>query len=149
MDEWRFVVIWITHFIPNFQSSIPNPTFLIMDNHSSHMLLSSYNFCKGNDITVISIPPNTSHKMQPLNTSFFGPVMPFWHNKGRFGTSGLHGNQSNYCNEVGKQTQIAPCVATLFWKWWASSFYNCSKLLLFIEKHEEMLTHSSLPLYNP
>jgi hypothetical protein len=64
--------------------------------------------------------------------------MPLWHNEGRLETSELLGPQSNYRKEkVDEHTQVAQLVTRLFCKRWTSSYDNCSKLLLFIEKYEE------------
>lgn len=45
-----------------------------MDNHGSHISLDSYEFCRANNIHVVSIPPHTSHKLQPLDLGFYHPL---------------------------------------------------------------------------
>ena len=37
-------------------------------------LLRHMNFAKKNDIHVLSLPPYTSHRMQPLDVTFYGPL---------------------------------------------------------------------------
>lgn len=45
-----------------------------MDNHSSHCSLKVFNFCKSNGISVVTLPPHTSHRLQPLDVCFYGPL---------------------------------------------------------------------------
>lgn len=47
---------------------------MILDNHCSHISLQVYEFCKSNGICVVTLPPHTSHKLQPLDLTFFGPL---------------------------------------------------------------------------
>jgi len=42
-----------------------------MDNHDSHILLSSLQFAKDNGIVLLTIHPQTSNKLQPLDISVF------------------------------------------------------------------------------
>jgi hypothetical protein len=42
--------------------------------------------------------------------------------------------------KFGKQTQLDQHVAIFFYKPWTNSYDSCSKLLLFFQKYEEMLT---------
>lgn len=55
------------------RASIDNPVLLILDNHESHLSIKGLDFCKDNGIVVLSLPPHTSHKLQPLDRSVFGP----------------------------------------------------------------------------
>lgn len=61
---------WLHHFKESMKSSEENKILLIMDNHSSHSTLEDYQFCKENHITMLSIPPHSSHRMQPLDVTF-------------------------------------------------------------------------------
>lgn len=36
------------------------------------------NYCRENGITLLSFPPHTSHKLQPLNRSIYGPFKRFY-----------------------------------------------------------------------
>ena len=47
---------------------------LILDNHSSHLYLPAINFARKLDIEILSIPAHTSHKLQSLDLTFFGPL---------------------------------------------------------------------------
>lgn len=73
VNEELFVK-WLKHFSVHANCSAQNPCLLILDNHISHVSLAAYNFCKSKGITMLSLPPHTSHRLQPLDVSFFGPL---------------------------------------------------------------------------
>jgi hypothetical protein len=51
------------------------PVLLILDGHKSHTKsLSTIEFARENGIEMVSLPPHTSHKLQPLDRSFFKPL---------------------------------------------------------------------------
>ena len=43
------------------------PILLIMDNHETHMSLAAVDLAKANEIVLLTIPPHTSHRLQPLD----------------------------------------------------------------------------------
>jgi hypothetical protein len=45
-----------------------------MDNHASHCTLAAYNFCKEKGMVVLTIPPHTSHRLQPLDVAFYSSL---------------------------------------------------------------------------
>ncbi|KAB0795413.1 hypothetical protein PPYR_12252 [Photinus pyralis] len=61
-------VMWLKHFQAKYC------LYFVLDNHSSHISLPIYEFCKSHGIIMVSIPPHTSHKLQPLDLTFFGPL---------------------------------------------------------------------------
>lgn len=65
---------WLRHFSQSVKPTNDEPVLLILDNHGSHISLPSYEFCRKNYIHIVSIPPHTSHRLQPLDISFFGPL---------------------------------------------------------------------------
>jgi hypothetical protein len=65
---------WLQHFVKSAKPSKDKPCLLILDNHYSHCTLESYSYCKENFIIVVSIPPHTSHMLQPLDVVFYGPL---------------------------------------------------------------------------
>lgn len=67
-------VKWLQHFVKTVAPSKEKPVLLILDNHYSHSTLESYNFCREHFITIVSIPPHTSHMLQPLDVVFYGPL---------------------------------------------------------------------------
>ncbi|KAI4458115.1 hypothetical protein MML48_7g00007138 [Holotrichia oblita] len=52
----------------------PNdPILLLCDNHESHVSLASILFCRENGIVLLTFPPHTTHRLQPLDVGVFGP----------------------------------------------------------------------------
>ncbi|CAD6207860.1 GSCOCG00010248001-RA-CDS, partial [Cotesia congregata] len=72
MQEEDFL-LYLQHFINHAKPSEKNRVLLVLDNHSSHISISAINYCRENFITMLSFPPHTSHKLQPLDRSVFGP----------------------------------------------------------------------------
>lgn len=61
----------IDHFIKFTLSSKENPTLLIMDNHESHISLAAIDKARDNGVTILTLPPHCSHRLQPLDVSVF------------------------------------------------------------------------------
>lgn len=49
-----------------------------MDNHDSHISLSAINLAREAGIVLLTIPPHTSHKTQPLDRTVFGPYKTYF-----------------------------------------------------------------------
>jgi hypothetical protein len=64
---------YLQHFISHTHPSVEDPVLLILDNHVSHISLAAIELCQANGIVLLTLPPHTSHKLQPLDVSFFGP----------------------------------------------------------------------------
>jgi len=45
-----------------------------MDNHASHVTIEAITFCRENGIVILGFPPHTSHRLQPLDVGFYGPL---------------------------------------------------------------------------
>ncbi|CAH0730535.1 unnamed protein product, partial [Brenthis ino] len=67
-------VDWLQHFKAFAKPSADEPILLILDNHERHISLRAHEFCRKNFIHVLTLPPHTSHKMQPLDLTFHGPL---------------------------------------------------------------------------
>ena len=65
---------WIHHFQTTVACNIDEPVLLILNNHVSHISLETYNFCRQNGIIMLSLVPHTSHRLQPLDVTFFRPL---------------------------------------------------------------------------
>ena len=65
---------YIEHFIVNVKPSESSPVLLILDNHSSHISLAVIDLCRRNHLHLLSIPPHSSHRIQPLDVVFYGPL---------------------------------------------------------------------------
>lgn len=66
---------WLKHFVTFVKPNIENKVLLILDGHTSHTKdLSIIDYAKQNGIIMLSLPSHTSHRLQPLDVSFFGPL---------------------------------------------------------------------------
>lgn len=61
----------LKHFQKNARATTQNKVILIFDNHESHITIGSLNFCKDNGIILVTLPPHTSNKLQPLDRTVF------------------------------------------------------------------------------
>lgn len=66
-------VEYLDHFKEHSQCSKENMALLILDNHESHISLSAIDKCRDLGIVLLTIPPRTSHHLQPLDKSVFYP----------------------------------------------------------------------------
>ncbi|KAF0741732.1 DDE-1 domain-containing protein [Aphis craccivora] len=60
------------------RSSPENPILLIYDGHSSHVDLSLMETAVKNNVTILLLPPHTSHLFQPMNLAVFKLVKSTW-----------------------------------------------------------------------
>ncbi|XP_055523893.1 uncharacterized protein LOC129717770 [Wyeomyia smithii] len=66
---------WFDHFLSHTRPSVDSPVLLILDGHSTHTRnLQMLEKAKKNFVRIISIPPHTSHKVQPLDVALMGPL---------------------------------------------------------------------------
>lgn len=63
----------LKHIQAHTNCSTQNPILLLIDNHESHVSVEAVKFCKGSGIVLLSFPPHTTHRMQPLDIGIFGP----------------------------------------------------------------------------
>jgi len=69
---------WMKHFVNISQSSTLNPVLLLLDNHESHVSYDVLQFASSSGITMVSFPPHTTHKLQPLDVSVYGPLKRYY-----------------------------------------------------------------------
>ncbi|XP_071571469.1 uncharacterized protein [Temnothorax nylanderi] len=62
---------FMKHFVKYSCVSRENPTLLILDNHESHVSIEGINFAKENGITLLTLPPHCSNKLQPLDIAVY------------------------------------------------------------------------------
>ena len=66
-------------FIPAVKHlTTKHPVLLVFDGHHSHISLDLINFASENNIHLLCLPPHTTHLLQPLDVSVFGPVKAVW-----------------------------------------------------------------------
>lgn len=70
---------WFRHFLKITKASPGEPSLLILDGHYSHTRnIDLLNLASENGVTIISLPPHSSHKMQPLDRTFMGPLKTYY-----------------------------------------------------------------------
>ncbi|KAJ8962215.1 hypothetical protein NQ318_018187 [Aromia moschata] len=74
-----FFLQWMKHFTKFSHPSKENPVLLLLDGHSSHKTLDVINFCREHHIHLMSSPPHTTHKLQPLDRTFMKPFKNAYH----------------------------------------------------------------------
>jgi transposase len=65
-SKW-FTEVFLRHCGPH------RPQLLILDGHGSHETLSILEKAEQENITILALPPHTTHFLQPLDRSVFGP----------------------------------------------------------------------------
>ncbi|CAB4013632.1 tigger transposable element-derived 6-like [Paramuricea clavata] len=66
---------YLKHFVTFTKCSKDSPVLLILDGHKTHTkILSTIEYARDNGVVILSLPPHTSHKLQPLDRSFFKPL---------------------------------------------------------------------------
>ena len=64
-------VKWLEHFAASTNACTENHQIIIMDGHHSHKSLAAITFARSKDIQLLVLPPHCTHRMQPLDTTFF------------------------------------------------------------------------------
>jgi len=78
MTSEIFANEYLDHLISNIKCTVTDPILLILDNHPSHVSIPAISKAKENGITTLTIPPHTSHKLQPLAVSVYGPFKAYY-----------------------------------------------------------------------
>ncbi|XP_044754185.1 uncharacterized protein LOC123320469 [Coccinella septempunctata] len=62
------------------RNNIPLPVIFYVDGHKSHLTMHLSNFCSDNGIILISLFPNATHMLQPMDVGVFHPLKNGWKN---------------------------------------------------------------------
>ena len=73
IDQDLFLT-YLQHFVAFTKPCETNPVLLVIDGHHSHKSLRAVEFARQNYITILTLPPHSSHRLQPLDLTFFGPL---------------------------------------------------------------------------
>lgn len=65
--------VLLKHIIKYTNCTTENPILLIIDNHGTHISLEAINYSRANGIVLLSLPPHSTHRMQPLDVCVYGP----------------------------------------------------------------------------
>lgn len=66
---------WFKHFISKTKPSKEDPVLLILDGHYSHTKnIELIDLARKHYVSILSLPPHTTHKMQPLDKTYMGSL---------------------------------------------------------------------------
>ncbi|XP_067934193.1 uncharacterized protein [Watersipora subatra] len=66
------------HIIKHARPTKEAPMVLVMDNHASHCGYTVLKMCRDSGIHIVTLPPHTSNKTQPLDRTVFGPMTQYF-----------------------------------------------------------------------
>lgn len=70
---------WFKHFVETTKPTSEKPVLLILDGHYSHTRnIDVVDVARDNHVTIISLPPHSTHKMQPLDKTFMSPLKSYY-----------------------------------------------------------------------
>lgn len=70
---------WFSHFLHHTKPTQDDPVLLILDGHTTHTQnLVAIEMAREHHVTLLCLPPHCSHKMQPLDVAFMGPLNTFY-----------------------------------------------------------------------
>jgi len=70
---------WFLHFIQHTKLTKEDPVILVQNGHYSHTRnMEVITLARENHVDIICLPPHRSHKMQPLDKAFMGPLKTFY-----------------------------------------------------------------------
>ena len=74
---------WFDHFLKSVQpNSRPEPVLLLMDGHSSHTQnIAVIDKARANNVKLLVFPSHCTHKLQPLDVSFFKSLNTFYNSE--------------------------------------------------------------------
>ncbi|XP_063220279.1 uncharacterized protein LOC134529776 [Bacillus rossius redtenbacheri] len=66
---------WLYLFIERTKPTEQSPVLLVLDGHYSHVRnIEVIDLARANFVTIVCLPPHSTHKLQPLDKSFMGPL---------------------------------------------------------------------------
>jgi len=65
---------WLEHFIAIAKPTKEQKVILLVDGHASHKSLAVVEKARENGVVMLCFPPHTTHRIQPLDRCFFGPL---------------------------------------------------------------------------
>ena len=133
-------------FVPYVQQNCDgNPVLLTYDGHNSHITHNTICLARDNNITILCLPPNSSHACQPLDVGVFKAMKVLW--KGILEKFYQHPN-----NKVTKQ--VLPSLVNQLWEqlkdenavagFRKSGMFPCSRGMV-----EDKVTKDPMDLSNP
>lgn len=79
-NGWMEATVFENYFVKTFLKQVANrrPILLIFDGHSTHVTLKLIEEALKENITILKLPPHTSHMLQPMDLSVFKTFKYSW-----------------------------------------------------------------------
>ncbi|XP_049796087.1 uncharacterized protein LOC126212719 [Schistocerca nitens] len=68
----------LQHFLKHERPTKENPMLMILGDHESHTSIAAISYAKENGIILLTLPPHTSRKLQPLDVGVVAPFKMFY-----------------------------------------------------------------------
>jgi len=78
MERDVFLNYFEKSFLITAQPTPDNPVLLIYNGHSSHVDLKLIEIAVNNNVTILLLPPNLNHQLQPMDLAVFKSVKTTW-----------------------------------------------------------------------
>lgn len=70
---------WLEHFVATIGPTPDKKVLLILDGHTTHTKnIAAIEFARKNGVILLSLPAHTTHRLQPLDVSFFKPLSVYY-----------------------------------------------------------------------
>ncbi|CAH1965165.1 unnamed protein product [Acanthoscelides obtectus] len=77
--QTHIFIEWMQHFIKHVKPTKNDPVLLLLDGHVTHTKnLKLIDLAKEHGIIMLCFPPHCTHRLQPLDVSFMGPLSTFY-----------------------------------------------------------------------
>lgn len=91
---------WLHFLVDSVRPSHDKKIILVLDNHESHKYYPALKYANENHIIFVSFAPHTTHKMQPLDKSVFGPIKNYFEQE-------INTFQKSYSGHIINQYDVA------------------------------------------
>lgn len=70
---------WMRHFIQCVKPNKESPVLLVLDGHVTHTKnIDAIELARDNGVIMLCLPPHCTHRLQPLDVGFMGPISTFY-----------------------------------------------------------------------
>ena len=69
---------WLKHFVKYSAPNPDNKVLLLLDGHSSHKCYEAVRYARENGVILMCFPPHCTHRLQPLDVVFYGPLKTYF-----------------------------------------------------------------------
>lgn len=77
--QTNLFTLWFQHFVEYVKPSEASPVLLILEGHYSHTKnIELIDLARQNHVTILPLPPHCTHKIQPLDRTFMGPLKTYY-----------------------------------------------------------------------